>query len=89
MFKYELVLLLPAKEELETVKKMISDNGATIEEEKSWGEKKLAYKIKKYHTAYYHLLNIAIKKKSLLARLKQQLNFSEKIIRYLLLVLNK
>lgn len=89
MFKYELILLLPEKEELEIVKKIISDSGATIEEEKSWGERKLAYKIKKYHTAYYHLFNIAIKEKSMLVKLKRQLNFSEKVIRYLLLVLNK
>lgn len=89
MFKYELILLLPNKEEVQTVKKIITDSGAAIKQENSWGEKRLAYKIKKYQTAYYHILKIAFKNKQSVLKLKKQLNFNEKLIRYLLLVSEK
>lgn len=89
MFPYELTVLLPAKEELSTVKKIIADNGGIIKEEKSWGERKLAYKIKKFITAYYYLLEFTLNDKKKLSSIKKQMNFNENIIRYLLLVQQK
>lgn len=89
MFQYELTVLLPTKEELSAVKKIITDSGGIIKEEKNWGERKLAYKIKKFTTAYYYLLQFMIKEKKTLLKLKKQLNFNENIIRYLLLVKKK
>lgn len=89
MFPYELTILLPTKEELSTVKKIIADNGGIIKEEKSWGERKLAYKIKKFISAYYYHLEFNLKEKKVLSKLKKQLNFNENIIRYLLLVKQK
>ena len=89
MFQYELTVLLPTKEELSAVKKIIADNEGIIKEEKSWGERKLAYKIKKFTTAYYYLLQFTLREKKTLSKLKKQLNFNENIIRYLLLVQKK
>lgn len=89
MYQYELVVLLPSDNDLPTVKKIITDNGGVINEEKSWGEKKLAYKIKKLTTAFYCLFNLSFENKQLISKLRNQLNYNEKIIRYLLLVKEK
>lgn len=44
---YELTLLLKNEEDLEEVKKIVSSFNGKIEKEEKWGERLLAYPIKK------------------------------------------
>lgn len=81
---YQLVFLLKKKEEEEIIKKIV-ENFAKIIKTETWGEKTLAYPIKKNHKAYYFNNIIEIDPKKTL-ELKRKLNFEEKLLRYLLLV---
>lgn len=63
MKKYEIMFIVkPTLEEasikkvFEDTKKMLTDNNATILEEKEMGQRDLAYEIKKHKTGYYYLL---------------------------------
>ena len=71
--KYELTFLTKEETELKNTK------------EEKWGEKTLAYSIKKNHTALYFNFQFEIDKKNIL-ELKNKFNLNEKILRYLLLV---
>jgi len=83
--KYELTFLTKEETELKIVKDLIElYNGKVIKEEK-WGEKTLAYSIKKNRTAFFYNFQFEIDKKSVL-EFKNKLNLNEKILRYLLLI---
>lgn len=83
--KYELTFLTKEETELKNIKELIeSYKGKTTKEEK-WGEKTLAYSIKKNRTALFYNFQFEIDKKSVIG-LKNKLNLNEKILRYLLLV---
>lgn len=85
--KYELVLLLEKEEYLNEVKEILNSlKGKVIKEEK-WGERNLAYPIKKLRKAFYYFLHLEIDKKNIV-EIRKKLNFSNKILRYLLLVNN-
>ena len=43
---------------VERFKKILTDNNATITDEKEMGQRELAYEIKKHKTGYYYLLTI-------------------------------
>lgn len=88
MKQYELTLLLSKKEDLNLVKKILEENGAAVEKEESWGEKKLAYPVKKQRSAYFFTLYIKTNPSNLL-EIKKKLNYEEKILRFLLLLVNK
>ncbi|MCX7881144.1 MAG: 30S ribosomal protein S6 [Patescibacteria group bacterium] len=85
MSHYELTFLLAKNEDVEKIKEIILSFQGEIEKEESWGEKTLAYPIKKHRTAFYFHWLIKIPKTKVL-ELRKKLNFQEKIIRYLLLV---
>ena len=62
MSKYEIMFIVrPDMEEAEIkktaddMKKVLADNGAKFLEEKSLGQKELAYEINKFKTGYYYL----------------------------------
>ena len=62
MNKYEVMFIVrPDMEEAEIkktaddMKKVLADNGAKFLEEKSLGQKELAYEINKFKTGYYYL----------------------------------
>ena len=84
MSKYEMILLLPEEAESIEIKKYVTSLKGKIEKEEKWGKRILAYPIKKITSAYYiyYLLDIEQDK---IKELKKQLNFNEKLIRYLLL----
>ena len=84
MTQYELTFLLPEKEEMKPVKDLLLAEKATIEKEEEWGEKTLAYPIKKNQTAYYFHWTIKIDDNRI-NELRKKLNFIEKLLRYLLL----
>ncbi len=85
MTKYELTLLLKKSEEVDLIKQLLTSNGVNIIKEEKWGEKTLAYPIKKNRTAFFYNFLIEIPKEKV-NNLKRKLNFEEKILRYLLLV---
>lgn len=85
--KYELVLLFNQEAELDQVKSLITALKGKIEKEEKWGEKTLAYPIKKNHRAVFYSLLIDIETKKT-AELRKKLNFNDKIIRFLLLSVN-
>jgi len=85
--KYELVILLNEEAELKAVKELIASLSGKVEKEEKWGEKILAYPIKKSHQAKFFSLYLSIGDKET-AELRKKLNFNDKILRYLLLEKN-
>ncbi len=83
--KYELTFLIKEEAEAKTVKELIESCKGKVTKEDKWGEKTLAYTIKKNHTALFYNFEIEMDKKSVL-EFKNKLNLSEKVLRYLLLV---
>jgi len=82
---YELILLLEKEEDLKNVEEIITQNGGKIENKEKWGERLLAYPIKKKDKAIYFIITLTMDKKNVLP-FKRKLDFNENIIRYLLLV---
>lgn len=63
MKKYEIMFIVKPtldeaaiKNAFEEMKKVLTDNNATINEEKEMGQRDLAYEMKKHKTGYYFLL---------------------------------
>ena len=83
--KYELTFLTKEEAELKNIKELIESFKGKVTREEKWGEKTLAYSIKKNHTALFYNFQLEIDKKNI-AELKKKLNFNDKILRYLLLV---
>ena len=83
--KYELTFLTKEEAELKNIIELIESFKGKVTLEEKWGEKTLAYSIKKNHTALFYNFQFEIDKKNVL-ELKNKLNFNEKILRYLLLV---
>ncbi len=89
MNKYEIMFIVKPdleeaeiKKTAEAMKKVLTDKGAKVIEEKAMGQKDLAYEMKKYKTGFYFLYEIengkdAIDEFSRVARI------NEKIIRHL------
>lgn len=84
--KYEFTFLLKEEAEQKNIKGLIETFGKIVKEE-SWGEKTLAYPIKKNKRAYFFNWLIEIPQNKINS-FRQKLNFDSKIIRYLLLVKN-
>lgn len=83
--KYELTFLTKEETELKNIKELIEFLKGKVTLEEKWGEKTLAYLIKKNHTALFYNFRFEIDKKNVL-EFKNKLNINEKILRYLLLV---
>lgn len=71
MNKYEVMFIVrPDMEEAEIkktaddMKKVLTDNGAKFLEEKSLGQKELAYEINKFKTGYYYLFVVEAESKA-------------------------
>ena len=83
--KYELTFLIKEEAELKNVKDLIESYKGKVTKEDKWGEKTLAYSIKKNRTALFYNFQFEVDKKNIL-EFKNKLNLNEKILRYLLLV---
>ena len=83
--KYELTFLVKEEAEAKIVKELIESCKGKVTKEDKWGEKTLAYTIKKNHTALFYNFEKEKDKKSVLD-FKNKLNLNEKVLRYLLLV---
>ena len=90
MTKYEIMFIVrPDMEEAEIkktaedMKKVLTDDKATIVEEKAMGQKELAYEINKYTTGYYYLLVVEASKEA-----EQEFNrvarINENLLRHLI-----
>ena len=88
---YELALVVDARltEEaavavVDQYKQMVTDAGATITREESWGKRKLAYSIKKLTEGYFTFLYIVADGAALPVReIEFRLRQNESVLRYL------
>lgn len=84
--------LLEVAETVNKVQNFLIENNAIIESHESWGLKKLAYSIKNKTTGYYELIQFKIdypKNSRIISDLDLNLKINEKIIRFLILKLDK
>ncbi|MGI6231939.1 MAG: 30S ribosomal protein S6 [Prevotella sp.] len=95
MNQYETVFILTPvlsdeqmKETVAKFKKLLTDNGAEILNEETWGLKKMAYAIKKKSTGFYCLLEFKAEP-SVVETLVTGYRRDEKVIRYITVKLDK
>lgn len=81
---YEFTFLLNEESELKNIKKLLAEFSGNVLEENDWGNKNLAYPIKKVDVAHFYNWTIEIGEKNV-SDYKKKLNFNEKLLRYLLL----
>ncbi|MBR5036734.1 MAG: 30S ribosomal protein S6 [Prevotella sp.] len=89
MNQYETVFILTPvlsddqmKETVEKFKKILTDNGAEIVNEETWGLKKMAYAIQKKSTGFYCLLEFK-GEPTIVDKLETGFRRDEKVIRYI------
>ncbi len=95
MNKYETVFILTPvlsddqmKETVEKFKSVLTDNGATIENEENWGLRKLAYPIENKNTGFYTLIEFE-GEPTIVNKLETAFRRDEKVIRFLTFRLDK
>ena len=76
------------KEAVEKFKKLLVENGASIENEELWGLRKLAYPIKKLTNGFYIILQFA-GEPTLIEKLEVQYRRDERVLRFLTFRLDK
>lgn len=84
MHTYEITFLVEAEKHAKEVVALISSTGATYKQTKEWGERELAYPINKHTKAFYYTGTIETIPTNI-AEIKKKLNFSELLIRFLLI----
>ena len=84
MTKYNFVFLLNEADELKNIRDLIKSFGGKIEKDETWGQKSLAYPVKKQSSAHFYDWQLEIEGKNI-SEFKKKLNFNEKLLRYLLL----
>ncbi|MFA6755412.1 MAG: 30S ribosomal protein S6 [Bacilli bacterium] len=72
MKKYEIMYIVKAdldeaarKEEISKLHKILTDNGGKIVNVNEWGERELAYSIKKQNKGYYVVIKVEAEQKAL------------------------
>jgi len=95
MNKYQTVSILTPvlsddqmKETVEKFKKVLTDEGCTIENEENWGLRKLAYPIENKNTGFYTLIEFE-GEPTVVAKLETAFRRDEKVIRFLTFRLDK
>ncbi len=76
------------KDTVQKFKKVITDNGATIVNEESWGLRKLAYPIQHKSTGFYNLFEFEAAPDTI-KKLEIEFRRDEKVMRFLTTVLDK
>lgn len=91
MNKYEIMFIIRPDLEDEAVKKVVDSfkntlesNGAKVTEEKSLGQKELAYEVKKYKSGKYFLFNLEANDAKAINEFDRLSLISEDIIRHLI-----
>ena len=95
MNQYETVFILTPvlsdeqmKETVDKFKKLLTDNGAEILNEETWGLKKMAYQIEKKTSGFYNLLEFKAEP-SVIKTLETGFRRDEKVIRFITVKLEK
>lgn len=88
MRTYEFTFLTKKKETAKEAEALIKELKGKIKNKVEWGERTLAYPIKRLKKAWYFTYTVDLDENTL-EEFKQKLNFSEKILRYLLLKIEK
>lgn len=90
MVKYEGVFILKPnmeeeenKSQIERITGIIEDNGGKIEEIDEWGQRRLAYEIKKNKEGYYTIINFQAET-DLVNELDRTSKINENIIRHMI-----
>ena len=76
------------KETVEKFKKILTGGGAKIVHEENWGLRKLAYPIQKKSTGFYYLIQFQAEG-AIIGKLETEFKRDERIIRFLLVILDK
>lgn len=91
MRKYEVTFIVrPDLEEAnitkvaEDMKKVLTDNGAKVLEEKPMAQRELAYEIKKFKTGYYFFYKIEAANNDAINEFNRVSRISENVIRHLI-----
>lgn len=86
---YELVIIFvpdvkedKMKKDIERVKAIIASNNGEVLNEEHWGNKKLAYQIKKFENGIYHFIYCSVEKNTFVEELKKFLSTNESVLRY-------
>ena len=83
MHTYEITYLVETEEQSKVVRGLITSTGATYKEVKDWGERELAYPIQKHSKARYYT-GLVDTIPTNVTEIKKKLNFSDAVIRYLI-----
>ncbi len=90
MVKYEGVFILKPnmeeeenKSQIERIKSIIEDNGGKIDNLDEWGQRRLAYEIKKNKEGYYTIINFQAET-DLIKELDRTSKINENIIRHMI-----
>lgn len=67
---------------LDSISKLITDAGGTIEQKEVWGKKHLAYKIKGHEEGYYIIYSVVIPR-SELTEVERNLNLIGDVLRFI------
>ncbi len=70
------------KSDIAKIKDIIKNSNGEVEKEENWGNKKLAYEIKKFQEGIYNFISCSVEKTSFVSELKKFLSSNEEIIRY-------
>lgn len=84
MAQYEITYLVDNVDDSRSVTQLITSTGATYQESKDWGDRELSFEIKGRSKARYYTGVIDTIPTNLTA-VKKKLNFSDKVIRYLII----
>jgi len=88
MAQYELTFLLQTEEEVKPIKELLESLSGKIIKEEKWGKKTLSYPIAKNLSALFYNWQFEIEEKNV-SEFKKKLNFNTKLMRYLLLQVEK
>ena len=76
------------KDTVDKFRKLLTDNGAELVHEESWGLKKLAYPIQNKNTGVYHLIQFK-SEPSLIQTVETEFRRDERVMRYLTVAMEK
>jgi small subunit ribosomal protein S6 len=83
MDSYEITYLVDSEDKSKSVTQLITSTGATYRQTKDWGERELAYPINKHTKARYYT-GIIETLATNVTEINKKLNFSDMLIRFLI-----
>ncbi len=91
MRKYEIMFIVKPtlsedekKSIVERFKKILTDNNATITNEKDMGQRELAYEIKDFKSGFYYLVNLEANDDAAISEFDRQGKNTSDIVRHLI-----